>query len=108
MAPTKVTRDGSEAGPATAADNKERRKPVRRFRGDGPFSGLRREAASGDQRARERLLWHVQRRLEKGWRHNTIAKRLRMSLTEVGDLAHVIQAREFDPTPRLVRRPVQR
>ena len=108
MAPTKAERDARDAGPARAADGTERRKPVRRFRGDGPFSGLRRDAANGDQWARERLLWHVQRRLEKGWRHKTIAKRLRMSLTEVGDLAHVIRVREFDPTPRLVRRTVER
>ena len=62
------------------------------------FSQLRARAASGDRWAIHRLQWHVTRRLDKGWRPDTVARRLGLSLLDISRL------RANDNRPRLVRR----
>jgi hypothetical protein len=66
------------------------------------FSRLRHKAAAGDNWAQDRLRWHVQRWLAKGWGHLTIARRLGLELADVTRLAGI------DMTPRLVRRGSER
>jgi len=100
-------KSGKEGPTGTQGAGGERSKPVRRFRGDGPFSGLRRRAENGERWAAKRLQWHVKRRLDQGWRHRTIAKRLRLPVAEIDRLADLLRpptCRTFDPTARLVRR----
>jgi hypothetical protein len=72
-------------------------KASRTYRKKKAFSRLRHNAAAGETWAAGRLRWHVRRRLARGWRLSTIAKRMGM---EVADVQRYVG---FDMTPRLVR-----
>lgn len=87
----------------TAVDNQyqrgKKKKEVRRF------SQLRQEARDGHIDARNRLRWHVQRRIRQGWTVKTIAKRLGITAADVTVYAgNTLVRTTHDPTPRLVKR----
>jgi hypothetical protein len=61
------------------------------------YSRLRADAAAGHVRATYRLKSHVLRRAAQGWRRDTIAKRIGISLAQVNSYL------DEGATPRLVR-----
>ena len=68
------------------------------------FRGLRRRAWEGQVEAMRALEWHIRRRLEKGCRVNTVAKRLGISKREVQIVYDTMRREQQDLRPRLVRR----
>ena len=69
------------------------------------YSKLRREAREGDVNATSRMRGHVRRRVSRGWKLKTIAERLGITVDEVIVFAgDALIDRNFDSTPRLVRR----
>lgn len=61
------------------------------------FSTLRDKAAAGHVWAIDRLRWQIRRRLDRGWKRDTIARRLGLT---PADLTRYLGP---DMTPRLVR-----
>jgi hypothetical protein len=63
----------------------------------GSFGRLVELARRGDESAIARIKWHVRRRLNDGWRPETIMKRLRVRPHEF------VRYREANMAPRLVK-----
>jgi hypothetical protein len=64
------------------------------------YSALRRRVDKGEESASVRMQWHVNKRIAKGWRLTTIARRLGITVAEVEALAK--RRPVFDSRPRLV------
>jgi hypothetical protein len=92
--PMEATGDGSTDEEADTGIGRTQGARLSRTRA---FSQLRSQAAAGDLWAVERLRWHVRRRLDRGWRRETIAHRLGLATADVAMLGGK------DQTPRLVR-----
>ena len=97
--------DGKKVGAPSDAkaltwDGKPVYRPAEKF----AFRGLRRRAWEGQVEAIRGMEWHIRRRLGKGWRVNTVAKRLGISKREVQIVYDTMRREQQDLRPRLVRR----
>lgn len=72
-----------------------------------PFGRLKQRVLDGDVEANERVRRYVRCRMQKGWRMDTIAKRLRVKVDDVIVWSEATALNgPFDSRPRLIHRDI--